>query len=41
MRIFVYAGMLGDVFSLIDGGGAGVDKNNDRRVDLSEWLVGY
>jgi len=36
----VYAGML-DVFSLVDGGGEGIDENDDRRVELSEWLEGY
>jgi hypothetical protein len=26
---------------MIDGGGAGRDKNDDNRVDVQEWLAGY
>uniref|UniRef100_A0A7S3Q0N4 EF-hand domain-containing protein n=1 Tax=Chaetoceros debilis TaxID=122233 RepID=A0A7S3Q0N4_9STRA len=36
----VYAGML-DSFSRIDGKSAGVDANDDRRVDKSEWIKQY
>mmetsp|Transcript_12756 Transcript_12756/g.25927 ORF Transcript_12756/g.25927 Transcript_12756/m.25927 type:complete len:231 (-) Transcript_12756:343-1035(-) len=38
--IIMYAAMF-DAFSKIDGGGAGRDANDDRRVDLNEWLTGY
>jgi hypothetical protein len=30
-----------DAFSKIDGGGAGRDAGDDRRVDLDEWMHGY
>ena len=30
-----------DAFAKIDGGGAGRDKNDDRRMDKGEWLAGY
>ena len=30
-----------DAFAKIDGGGAGRDANDDRRMDESEWLKGY
>jgi len=36
----IYAGML-DAFSTIDGGGAGVDANDDRRISKTEWLEQY
>mmetsp|Transcript_22548 Transcript_22548/g.21668 ORF Transcript_22548/g.21668 Transcript_22548/m.21668 type:complete len:478 (-) Transcript_22548:152-1585(-) len=36
----IYASML-DAFSLIDGGGAGVDKDDDRRLSKDEWMTGY
>jgi hypothetical protein len=36
----VYAGMF-DAFSKVDGGGAGRDAKDDRRMDLDEWLKGY
>jgi len=36
----VYAGM-GDVFFKIDGGGAGVSEDDDRRVELAEWVKAY
>lgn len=26
---------------MIDGGGAGRDANDDRRIELREWLEGY
>jgi hypothetical protein len=29
------------VFAKIDGGGAGRGANDDRRIDLKEWLSGY
>ena len=30
-----------DAFSKIDGGGAGRDANDDKRIELDEWLKGY
>jgi Ca2+-binding EF-hand superfamily protein len=36
----VYAGML-DAFSKVDGGGAGISKDDDRRVSKEEWMNGY
>jgi len=36
----VYAGML-DSFSRVDGGGTGVDSNDDRRVEIAEWIDRY
>ena len=36
----VYAAMF-DAFSKIDGGGAGRDAKDDRRMDLGEWVKGY
>lgn len=36
----IYAGML-DAFQLIDGSGAGVDENDDRRIQKDEWMKGY
>ena len=38
--VCIYAAMY-DGFSKIDGGGAGRDAKDDRRVDLEEWLKGY
>ena len=38
--VCIYAAMF-DAFSKIDGGGAGRDKNDDRRMDLAEWLAGW
>ena len=29
-----------DAFALIDGGGAGVDENDDRKITLDEWISG-
>ncbi len=36
----IYAGML-DSFQLVDGGGVGVDADDDRRVEMAEWINGY
>lgn len=36
----IYAGML-DSFQFIDGGCAGVDENDDRRIDKEEWMNNY
>lgn len=36
----VYAGML-DAFSKVDGGGAGISKDDDRRVSKEEWMKEY
>lgn len=36
----IYAGML-DAFALVDGGGAGVDENDDRRISKDEWMRAY
>jgi hypothetical protein len=36
----IYACMY-DAFSKVDGGGAGRDKNDDRRIDLKEMEVGF
>ena len=36
----IYGAMF-DAFAKIDGGGAGRDKNDDRRMELKEWLSGY
>lgn len=36
----VYAGML-DAFAVVDGGGEGVDKDDDRRIEKAEWLKAY
>jgi hypothetical protein len=36
----IYAGMF-DAFSTIDGGGSGITKDDDRRIDKKEWLKGY
>ena len=30
-----------DAFSKIDGGGAGRDAKDDRRMELKEWMEGY
>jgi len=30
-----------DAFQVIDGGTAGIDENDDFRIELSEWLAGY
>jgi len=30
-----------DAFQLIDGGTAGIDENDDNRIELDEWLAGY
>ena len=29
-----------DAFALVDGGGAGVDANDDRKLEESEWAAG-
>ena len=34
-------GTMFDAFAKIDGGGAGRDANDDRRIELNEWLAGY
>ena len=34
-------GTMFDAFAKIDGGGAGRDAKDDRRVDRAEWLKGY
>jgi hypothetical protein len=36
----IYAGML-DAFATVDGGGAGVSKDDDRRIGKKEWMKGY
>jgi Ca2+-binding EF-hand superfamily protein len=36
----VYAGML-DAFATVDGGGAGVSADDDRRIGTKEWMKGY
>ena len=36
----VYGAMF-DAFAKIDGGGAGRDAGDDRRMELKEWLAGY
>ena len=36
----IYAAM-SDAFSRVDGGGAGRDKNDDRRIDLKEFEAGF
>ena len=36
----IYAGAL-DLFMKIDGGGGGVDENDDRRIEKSEWMKHY
>ena len=36
----VYAGLF-DAFSTIDGGGAGVSGEDDRRIGEKEWMDGY
>jgi len=36
----VYAGM-GDVFFKIDGGTAGVTTDDDRRIEMTEWIKAY
>jgi len=38
--VIVYAAMF-DAFSKIDGGGAGRDANDDKRIEKEEWIVGY
>lgn len=38
--ICIYASML-DAFELIDGGGAGLDENDDRRISKDEWMRAY
>eukprot|EP00978_Attheya_sp_CCMP212_P030753 scaffold114210_cov55-Attheya_sp.AAC.6 len=30
-----------DAFQLIDGGSAGIDENDDMRIELDEWLASY
>ena len=36
----IYTGML-DAFATVDGGGAGVSKDDDRRIGKKEWMKGY
>ncbi len=36
----IYAAML-DCFQMVDGNGAGIDANDDRRVEKNEWIEGY
>jgi len=36
----VYAGM-DDAFMKIDGGGPGVTEDDDRRVEMNEWMAAY
>jgi hypothetical protein len=38
--LIVYAAMF-DAFAKIDGGGAGRDAGDDKRIELTEWLNGY
>ena len=36
----IYAGMM-DAFATVDGGGAGVSADDDRRIGTKEWMKGY
>jgi len=36
----VYAGMT-DAFMKVDGGGPGVSEDDDRRVEMKEWIASY
>jgi hypothetical protein len=39
-QLVVYA-MMFDAFAQIDGGGAGRDAGDDRRIEKAEWMKGY
>ena len=39
-QLVVYA-MMFDAFAKIDGGGAGRDAGDDRRIEKAEWMKGY
>jgi hypothetical protein len=38
--VVIYAAIF-DAFAQIDGGGAGRDAGDDKRIELHEWLAGY